>query len=232
MLIDVFPIVGLRLSTPLVELRYSDDETLAAAGELAARGVHDPTVQPFGAEWTDRPTSEIPRAVLQFQWSQRARSSPKAWNIELAVYCDGELAGLQAVGARDFAVLREVHTGSWLGREFQGRGIGTHMRAAVLHLAFAGLGAQSATSEAFTDNPASSGVSRKLGYEHDGIDRMVIRGKPAVLQRLRLTREKWEATRTIPVEIEGLEPCLPLLGADRHEPADVGVLAGNDRENG
>ncbi len=38
------------------------------------------------------------------------------------------------------------------------------MRAAVLHLAFAGLEAEYADSDAFTDNAASLGVSRKLGY--------------------------------------------------------------------
>jgi RimJ/RimL family protein N-acetyltransferase len=62
------------------------------------------------------------------------------------------------------------------------------MRAAVLHLAFAGLGAEYATSEAFTDNAASLGVSRKLGYVLDGFYRQVIRGKPATQQRLRLDR--------------------------------------------
>jgi RimJ/RimL family protein N-acetyltransferase len=44
------------------------------------------------------------------------------------------------VSGRDFAVLREVHTGSWLGQRYQGQGLGTEMRSAVLHLGFAGLG--------------------------------------------------------------------------------------------
>jgi hypothetical protein len=35
----------------------------------------------------------------------------------------------------------------------------------------------------------------------------------AVEQRLRLDRAAWEAHRKVPVDIEGLEPCLPLLGA-------------------
>jgi RimJ/RimL family protein N-acetyltransferase len=65
----------------------------------------------------------------------------------------------QGLGGRDFAVLREVHTGSWLGRRYQGHGIGTQMRAAVLHLAFEGLGAQHAAFGAFEHNAASLGVS-------------------------------------------------------------------------
>ncbi len=42
------------------------------------------------------------------------------------------------------------------------------MRAAVLHLAFAGLGAQHAVSGAHDHNTASLTVSRKLGYRDDG----------------------------------------------------------------
>jgi RimJ/RimL family protein N-acetyltransferase len=61
--------------------------------------------------------------------------------LEFAVIRRGAVVGSQGVGGRDFAVLREVHTGSWLGRRYQGQGIGTQMRAAVLHMAFDGLGA-------------------------------------------------------------------------------------------
>ncbi len=76
-------------------------------------------------------------------------------------------------------------TGSWLGRRYQGRGIGTQMRAAVLHLAFGGLGAQQAVSAAFEDNPASLRVSRKLGCRDDGIEWHLVRGRPALTRRLR-----------------------------------------------
>lgn len=86
------------------------------------------------------------------------------------------------------------------------------MRAAVLHLAFAGLDAEYATSEAFTDNAASLGVSRKLGYAFDGIDRQVIRGKPVTQHRLRLDRASWQAHRSIDVEITGLSACRPDFG--------------------
>ena len=87
------------------------------------------------------------------------------------------------------------------------------MRAAVLHLAFAGLGAERARSGAFTDNAASLGVSRKLGYVADGTARHVVRDRPVTEQRLLLDRDRWAAHRTVPVRIEGLAPCRPLLGA-------------------
>lgn len=48
------------------------------------------------------------------------------------------------------------------------RGLGTEMRSAILHLAFDGLDAREASSEAFADNEASNAVSRSLGYEPTG----------------------------------------------------------------
>ena len=105
----------------------------------------------------------------------------------------------------------------------QRRGIGTEMRAAVLHLAFAGLGADWAVSSAATDNPASVGVSRKLGYADDGIQLEVVRGQRRTELRFRLDRQTWAARQTVPVQIDGLEPCLELLGAVN--PAAAGATA-------
>jgi hypothetical protein len=37
-------------------------------------------------------------------------------------------------------------------------------------------------------------------------------GRPALTRRLRLDRAGWQAAQTIPVQIHGLPPCLPLFG--------------------
>lgn len=107
----------------------------------------------------------------------------------------------------DFPILREVKTASWLGLDFHGQGIGTEARAALLHLAFAELGAVAALSEVFQDNAASQGISRKLGYRPDGISRDVLDGQPVVSDRLRLTQEDWEQSQRTPVTVVGLEAC-------------------------
>ncbi len=166
--------------------------------ELAAECIHDPSVQPFAVAWTDVPPQERARSVLQFQLSQWGAWSPADWSLNLVADPGGVIVGTQGVSGRDFAVLREVRTGSWLGQRYQGQGLGTEMRSAVLHLGFAGLGAEFAVSDAFTDNPASLGVSRKLGYLPDGILRQAIRGRPAVIQMLRLDRATWLAHRQVP----------------------------------
>ena len=207
-----WPLGGLRLTTPRLELRVATDSDLADLASLAAAGVHDPDVQPFAFPWTDAGPGDRARSTIQYHWSQRAAWQPTKWSLDLVVVNDGAVVGTQGMSAADFAIVREVGTGSWLGQAHQGRGIGTEMRAAVLHLAFVGLGAQYATSGAFADNLASRGVSRKLGYADDGIERQVRRGEAATVLRLRLDRETWLATRTVPVEISGLEPCLAMFG--------------------
>jgi len=212
MIADQWPLFGLVLYTPRLELRVPGLEQLAELAQLAAGGVHDPAVQPFVAEWTDAPPDRVAASVLQWQWGSWAGWRPEKWSLNFVAIADGRVVGTQGVEATSFAALREVGTGSWLGRAEHGRGLGTEMRAAVLELAFTGLGARYATSEAFEDNPASYGVSRKLGYADDGISRHVIRGAPLVSRRLRLDRAAWEAARTVPVRIEGLAPCLPMLG--------------------
>lgn len=207
-----WPLFGLRIGTPRLTLRWPTLEDLDALADLAYDGIHDPAEMPFGVPWTDASPQERARATLQYHWGLWASWMPARWTLELAVIQDEIPVGLQGIGATDFAVAREVHSGSWLGRQHQGRGIGTEMRAAVLHLAFAGLGAEFATTSAFLDNHASLGVSRKLGYRPDGIERQSRRGEAVTLQRMRIDRAQWEASRSTPVDIDGLTGCFGFFG--------------------
>ena len=86
------------------------------------------------------------------------------------------------------------------------------MRAAVLELAFAGLGAEVAVSGHADGNTKSMRVSEKLGYETVGEGFVEPRGYPIRQLQLELPRDRWAASPRIPVEIEGLEPCLALFG--------------------
>jgi RimJ/RimL family protein N-acetyltransferase len=212
MITEYWPLFGLRLSTPRLELRVPDLADLAQLAETAVAGVHDPGSQPFLVPWTDGSPEEVARGTLQFHWRMLGQWSPSQWSLNFVTVLDGQVIGTQSIDARNFATLREVGTGSWLGRAQHGNGFGTEMRAAVLELAFAGLDAQSATSEAFADNAASYAVSRKLGYTDDGIARHVVRGQAVTGRRLRLDRPGWAAARSVPVRIEGLAPCLPMFG--------------------
>ncbi|MBA3655035.1 MAG: GNAT family N-acetyltransferase, partial [Actinobacteria bacterium] len=193
--------------------RYPDDDDVAALAELAAKGVHDPDFMPFQIAWTDVPSPQQERNTLQHFWLQRASWTVDNWHLPMAVVVDGQVVGSQGVAAEQFATTRAAGTGSWLGRSHQGKGIGKEMRAAVLHLVFAGLGADVALSGAFHDNAPSLGVSKALGYEANGEAVAVRRGEAAREIRLRLTRERWERDRRDDISIEGLETCREMFGA-------------------
>jgi RimJ/RimL family protein N-acetyltransferase len=212
--IQWWPLSGLRLTTPRVELRWPSHDDLVALAELARDGIHDPSVMPFSVAWTDAPPAERARSTMQWHWRAWAELTAGSWRLPFVVSEGGRVVGMQELDADKFAVRREVLTGSWLGRAHQGRGIGTHMRAAVLHLAFAELGAEWATTAAFDDNPASNGVTRRLGYQPDGIEIAERRGKPARLLRYRLSREQWQRQDRISVRVTGIDGCRALLGAD------------------
>jgi RimJ/RimL family protein N-acetyltransferase len=210
---DHWPLFGLRIRTPRLELAYVDDELAAGLADVAAQGIHPPGFHPFLSAWAEVPAPHLQRNTLQFLWGLRAAWKPTSWSCSLAVLVDGDVVGLQGFGGDDFPTRRTVGSGSWLGRAHQGRGIGSEMRAAMLHLAFAGLGAVRAESGAFHDNPASLSVSRKLGYQENG-DEWRCRGDAADREvRLVLTRERWEQHRRDDIELIGLDPCLPFFGA-------------------
>ncbi|MFC9894775.1 GNAT family N-acetyltransferase [Nocardia sp. NPDC127579] len=211
-LLAYWPLAGLRLRTPRLELRMPGLEDLAALAGLAAEGVHDPAMQPFTAAWTDSEPDERAQRVLRWHWQCWADWRPEDWRLNLVAARDGEIVGTQTVAAKDFAVCSQVSTGSWVGRTHQRQGIGSEMRAAVLDFAFTHLGAATAVSGAFADNHGSLAVSRKFGYEPDGLETHAVRGEPAVIHRLRLPRDRWESHRTTPVHVTGLTECLPMFG--------------------
>jgi RimJ/RimL family protein N-acetyltransferase len=212
-LAEHWPLFGLCITTPRLELRIPTDDDLADLVRVAADGVHDPATMPFTTPWTDAESPELERQTLQFFWRCRAEVSPEEWHLTFAVFVDGEPVGVQGITATDFAALRTPETGSWLGRRHQGQGIGKEMRAAVVHLAFEELSALAVTSAAFVENPASQRVSLAVGYEPNGTGFALRRGKRGEQIRYLLTRDRWLATRPpFPIEATGVEPCLPLLG--------------------
>lgn len=208
-----WPLFDLVVRTPRLQLRTPDDDLLVELAALAARGIHEEGFMPFLHPWTQAASPELERAALKHWWGARAAWSTESWNFVGAVIVDGQAAGVQAMHGQQFAVTRAVSTGSWLGRDFQGQGLGKEMRAAMLHLAFAGLAADVAYSGAFEDNPASRGVSRALGYAGNGDLIHAREGKPVREIRLKLTRAEWEPRRRHDIDIVGLDDCRDWFGA-------------------
>ncbi|KAF2419097.1 GNAT family protein [Microbacterium sp. B35-30] len=214
----LWPASAVRVRAGDLELRWIDDDLLVELSDLAGRGIHDPDQMPFAHPWTRGSADEVARSVLAYQWGIRNRLSPTEFVLELAVVHEGIPVGIQGITARDWSVLRRVTTGSWLGRDHQGRGIGTRMRMLALHLAFEGLGAREATSGAFADNESSNGVSRRVGYDSDGAFHMAREGEAALHRRYVMSRERWESLRAdhvtrlgSPIELQGVDGLLTQL---------------------
>ena len=207
-----WPLFDLRIRTPRLEIRLPTDEELVALVAVADEGIHDPSTMPFAIAWTDRPSPQRQRESLQWYWGRRAGWRPEDWSLTGGVFVDGRPVGVQDLSAKEFGRLGSVSTGSWLSRVWQGQGLGKEMRAAVLHLAFAGLGAHEALSGAFFDNAASMATSRSLGYVENGEHRQLRRGRPDRMLDLRLDRSVWARTRRTDIEIEGLDGCLEMFG--------------------
>jgi RimJ/RimL family protein N-acetyltransferase len=207
-----WPLFGLELRTDRLLLRLPTDADLLDLMQLARAGVHPPDEMPFGVAWSTLPSPAFEQGHLRFHWANRANWTPDDWELGLAVSHDGVLIGMQGVQARQFAALRTVHTGSWLGRMFQGQGHGKAMRAAVLSLAFDGLGALRAETEAYLDNEASNAVSRALGYAENGVGALAPEGVARPTQRFLMTAEAWRSRPRPTISIEGLEACRELFG--------------------
>jgi RimJ/RimL family protein N-acetyltransferase len=206
-----WPLFDLVVRTPRLEWRAPTDDDFAGLIEVVDRGVHDPQTMPFHVPWTDAEPAARAIAAAQHWWGVRASWSPNDWNYNGAIFVEGRPVGIQGMLARNFAVVRSVESASWLGREYQGRGLGREMREAMLHLAFAGLGAEEALSGAFDDNAASLATSRAAGYEENGEARGWRRDTVGRTVRFRLDRAGWERRRRDDIEIVGLETCLHMF---------------------
>lgn len=208
----LWPAAGIRIRSGDVELRWIYDQLLLDLAHLAGRGIHDPDRMPFATPWTRGTPDQIARSVIAYQWGVRPQMGTDRWMLELGVLVDGVPVGIQGASATDWSVLRSAETGSWLGREHQGRGIGTQMRVLMLELLFAGLGAREATSGAFVDNPASGAVSRRVGYLANGVVTHPREGIAVPHDNFVTTRDRWLEVRDAdlallgaPVELVGAE---------------------------
>ncbi|PZS38326.1 MAG: N-acetyltransferase [Pseudonocardiales bacterium] len=209
---EPWPLRHLVLRTPRLTLRPDDDAGLYELAALALRGVHPPEEMPFLTPWTDQAPDDLVRISLQHFWHARAYLTATDWSVNFLVRHDGQVIGTQNLSGMEFAITREVSSGSWLGIAHQRHGYGTEMRVAVLLLAFDHLSATIARSGAFADNAASLRLSEKLGYRTDGANTVARRGTAAteirlVLHPSRFVRPEWT------LQVDGLDGCRQMLGA-------------------
>jgi RimJ/RimL family protein N-acetyltransferase len=218
----IWPLFDLRVSTPRLVLRYVTDELGEQLAELAARGIHDPATMPFSEPWTDVEPPELQRNTLRYLWRCRAETTSQQWHLNLAAHDrDGQLIGLCSLDAEEFPTRRTATTGSWIGRQFQGQGLGREMRQAALHLLFVGLNGERATTRAWHDNTASLRVTQSLPYTEDGAVQEQRRDRPDTMLAFSMDRARWQTVRRNDIELIGIEPILDLLSIPTSKEVDT-----------
>lgn len=206
-----WPLFGLRLACREVRLQPVREADLPAlAAILPDDYEHDPSAEMLADLSL---TENRLRLLWQGVWRSYGTWSVSSWSLDFRVEHEGRTVGVQSLEAERFLQLRTVDSGSWLVPDVRGRGVGTAMRTAVLAFAFDHLGALAAISSARKDNLASLGVSRRVGYEDNGLSLNQSPTGLVELQHVRLTKERWDASGlSATVTTDGVAPCLPYFG--------------------
>src|SRR5436190_6478135 len=92
-LVAAWPIFGLVIRTPRLELRLPMEDELVELLELAKAGIHAADSMPFGFAWTDQPSPQLERAFMQYHWRMRSSWSVDEWVLDFGVWADGRLVG-------------------------------------------------------------------------------------------------------------------------------------------
>jgi RimJ/RimL family protein N-acetyltransferase len=212
--VDTYPPLAVEVMTPILTLRGASDDLLAELVPLVRAGETLAEPAPFDdpmSLYEADPEVRVQR-WLQGIWRGRGTVSADFWRLHFVVVHEGRAVGMQDLVGQRFGLFRSVASFSWLARSVRGRGLGREMRAAVLHLAFEGLGADHAESEAFLDNGGSNRISESMGYETNGTTWATRHGSAALLQRWHLSREAWLPRRRDDVALQGVPQCRAVLG--------------------
>ena len=212
---SLYPPLDMRIVTPRLQLHGASDDLLEQLAPLVRAGKADDDPQPYDDPFWAYETDPEKRVNLWLRGVWRGRGTVRpggVWRLQFVVMIDGEPVGVQDLIGDDFDDFGTVETHSWLSSDVRGRGIGTETRSAILHLAFDGLGAKEAHSEANVSNRGSNGVSERLGYERNGTAWATCAGEPCLGQRWKLTRESWVAGRRDDIVMSGVAECRSVLG--------------------
>lgn len=206
-----WPPFAIRVRTGNVALRPLRETDLPGLLDLLPDDVeHDPASELF--DGLD-PEGNRRRIILQTYWRSAGSWSVNGWSLPFLVAHQDQAVGIQTLEGDHFPELRVVDSSSWLARSARGQGIAVLMRAAVLSLAFDHLGAEWAVSSARQENAPSLGVSRRLGYQDNGVSRSRSPSGPCTLRHMILSRVTWnESGWASKVEVRGLDGCEPWFG--------------------
>jgi RimJ/RimL family protein N-acetyltransferase len=196
-------------------------DLMAMAERVAESGIcDDASVLGLWYDNNDLPASA--RRMVGYHMNSWVEGDADTWRLPLGVYIDTDGGpvpiGVQGLTATEFSGSRIVVSGSWLFREWRGQGLGVKARQAIIHVAFAEIGAAEVCSQALPSNGASLGVSRSCGYEITGTKAVVEGGEEKALVTMSLSREAY---------VSQVRSGISSSGFDRWR-QDVGLLRPED----
>ena len=97
------------------------------------------------------------------------------------------------------------------------------MRQAALHLIFAGLDGDTASTRAWHDNVASLRVTRSLPYAEQRPVREIRRDRPDTMLAFTMGREQWQTVQRGDIQLAGTESTREFLGVPT--PPQIGTPA-------
>ena len=212
----IWPPFGLEITASHageeISLRVMRDEDIAVLNDATPTDIFGSDIPEHAFGWL----FDAANSPAQFRWSHRVQMSPAHWSLDLVVIKDGGVIGSVDMRANDFTTTKSIETGSWIYHCFQGRGIGTLVRHAIVELGFNHFGAERLTTAWARSNKASAAVSAKLGY-HVTADITVESLGPdnhtAPGVRAELSRSNYHRPAELQCEVRGLTPELrSLLG--------------------
>ena len=213
---EIFPAFALEISCGPLTLHGLRTQDIPAVAAVATEGIHGPEFLPFLFPWSEAPADQLPLNSARFYWESFASFTPERWHLNLVVRHENRVVGMQDVFARtDFRKTRALETGSWLGRAYQGRGIGTLMRQVVCAFCFDHLGAEVMGSGYIDGNVSSAAVSRKVGYVENGRRRLEDPKSDGYRWERRVLLTPDALVRPpLPVVVHGLAPFRRQIGLD------------------
>lgn len=159
-----WPEKGIIHTEGIVTLTWIDDELLGELAELAAEGIFPQPYPSYAFGWARGDAETVWGNVIEYQRGVRTTCGPEEWRLECAVIVDKQPVGVVGIGAREWGERKVAVSGSWLGRRYQGRGIGFAAARGLLRVYFDQLGGQEARRLVYPENTASLRVGEKLGY--------------------------------------------------------------------
>ncbi|MFH1916968.1 MAG: GNAT family protein [Nanoarchaeota archaeon] len=135
------------------------------------------------------------RSFLSRNLRKLKKKTRESYSLGITFKGADEVIGIVTITDVD-AFHRTATLGYWLSEEYWRKGIMSEAARAIIDFAFKKLKLRRINVSAFTGNPASNGLIRKLGFTHEGTSRKKVRSKATGIihdeHDYGLLREEWK----------------------------------------